>query len=165
MITEYGIADLRGKTDEEVIVALLLIADARFQDRLMQEAKSAGKLRKDYELPERARQNAPEGLATVFDKLEADGLCPPFPFGTDLTDDEIVVGAALKRLKKKMASTGGALAAVARALGGGRVADDVLPYLGRMGLDSTQGLKEKLYQRILAAELRADPRVATPKSD
>jgi acyl-CoA hydrolase len=165
VITEYGIADLRGKTDEEVIVALLLIADARFQDRLMQEAKSAGKLHRDYELPERAHQNTPERLATVFDKLEADGLCPPFPFGTDLTDDEIVVGAALKRLKKKMASTGGALAAVARALGGGRVADDVLPYLGRMGLDSAQGLKEKLYQRILAAELRADPRVAAPKSD
>ena len=165
VITEYGIADLRGKTDEEVIEALLLIADARFQDELVQEAKSAGKLRKDYELPERARQNTPEHLASALSKLEAEGLFPPFPFGTDLTDEEILLGAALKRLKKKMASTGGALAAVVRALGEGRVADDVQPYLRRMGLDRAQNLKEKLYQRILASELRADPRVAVRKSD
>jgi len=32
-------------------------------------------------------------------------------------------------------------------------------------LDRAQNLKEKLYQRILASELRADPRVAVRKSD
>ncbi|PYS70050.1 MAG: acetyl-CoA hydrolase, partial [Acidobacteria bacterium] len=32
VVTEYGIADLRGRTDEEVIIALVEIADSRFQD-------------------------------------------------------------------------------------------------------------------------------------
>jgi len=32
VITEYGIADLRGRTDEEVITALVEIADSRFQE-------------------------------------------------------------------------------------------------------------------------------------
>ena len=32
VVTEYGIADLRGRTDAEVIAALLNIADSRFQD-------------------------------------------------------------------------------------------------------------------------------------
>jgi len=31
--TEYGIADLRGRTDEEIIIALLNVADSRFQTR------------------------------------------------------------------------------------------------------------------------------------
>lgn len=42
VVTEYGIADLRGRTDEEVIIALLEIADSRFQDGLVKEAKQAG---------------------------------------------------------------------------------------------------------------------------
>ncbi len=32
VITEYGIADLRGRTDHEVIAALLNVADSRFQE-------------------------------------------------------------------------------------------------------------------------------------
>lgn len=39
VITEYGIADLRGKPDKEVIAALLKIADSRFQNELMEKVK------------------------------------------------------------------------------------------------------------------------------
>mgnify|MGYP001813235391 FL=1 len=35
VITEYGIADLRGKTDTEVAAALIQVADSRFQDDLV----------------------------------------------------------------------------------------------------------------------------------
>ncbi len=34
IITEYGIADIRGKSDREVIAAMLKITDSRFQDEL-----------------------------------------------------------------------------------------------------------------------------------
>jgi acyl-CoA hydrolase len=43
-ITEYGVADLRGKSDSECIEAMLSISDARFLDALCAEAKSHGKL-------------------------------------------------------------------------------------------------------------------------
>ncbi len=161
VITEYGIADLRAKTDEEVIEALLLITDARFQEQLVQEAKAASKLRRDYELPERARRNTPEHLDAAFDDLEKEGLFPAFPFGTDLTQQEVVLGAALKRLKKKLGSRLSALDAVAHGLSQGSPGDDVLPYLARMGLDRPSNLKETVYQRVLSGELRTDPRVTT----
>ena len=45
VITEYGVADLRGKTDEEVVMAMLNVADSRFQIELMEQAQAAGKLR------------------------------------------------------------------------------------------------------------------------
>src|SRR6185312_2640497 len=44
-VTEYGIADLRGKSDEDCVIAMLRITDARFQDELCRRAKQAGKLR------------------------------------------------------------------------------------------------------------------------
>jgi len=44
VVSEYGIADLRGKSDEEVIAAMLAIADSRFQDALLRQAKAAGKI-------------------------------------------------------------------------------------------------------------------------
>ena len=33
-VTEYGVADLRGKSDADVIAAMLQVADSRFQDEL-----------------------------------------------------------------------------------------------------------------------------------
>src|SRR5947207_5145907 len=47
VVTEYGIADLRGRSDEDVIISLLEIAVSLFQDALLKEAKRAGKIRKD----------------------------------------------------------------------------------------------------------------------
>ena len=51
IVTEYGVADLRGKSDAEVIAAMLGVADSRFQDDLMRQAKDAGKLPRNYEIP------------------------------------------------------------------------------------------------------------------
>jgi len=50
-VTEYGIADLRGKSDEQCVMAMVSIADARFQDELCERAKSNGKLRLDFMPP------------------------------------------------------------------------------------------------------------------
>ncbi|MGD0027068.1 MAG: acetyl-CoA hydrolase/transferase C-terminal domain-containing protein, partial [Xanthobacteraceae bacterium] len=44
IITEYGIADIRGKSDREIIAAMLAITDQRFQGELLRQAKDAGKI-------------------------------------------------------------------------------------------------------------------------
>ncbi len=60
IITEYGIADLRGKSDRDTIVAMLSVTDSRFQAELLRKAKDAGKLEKNFELPKNVRDNTPE---------------------------------------------------------------------------------------------------------
>ena len=59
-VTEYGIADLRGRTDAECVAAMLNIADSRFQDALLAEAKRANKIDAGYRIPEQHRRNTPE---------------------------------------------------------------------------------------------------------
>ena len=51
VVTEYGCADLRGRTDAEVIAALLGIADSRFQPQLLAEAQRHRKMAADYRMP------------------------------------------------------------------------------------------------------------------
>jgi acyl-CoA hydrolase len=97
IVTEYGIADVRGKSDREVIAAMLSIADSRFQAELLRQAKEAGKIERSYELPKAARENTPEAIARALAPY-AD-LLTPFPFGTDLTDVEQRLLPALQVLK------------------------------------------------------------------
>jgi acyl-CoA hydrolase len=59
IVTEYGIADIRGKSDRDVIAAMLSITDSRFQDELLRQAKAAGKIEPSFELPNNARNNTP----------------------------------------------------------------------------------------------------------
>lgn len=66
IVTEYGIADIRGKTDRDVIAAMLAIADSRFQDELLRQAKDAGKIERDYALPKSARDNTPDMIARTL---------------------------------------------------------------------------------------------------
>src|SRR5690606_18045823 len=60
VVTEYGVADLRGRSDEEVVMATLNITDSRFQAQLLEQAQEAGKLRRDYQIPEPHRHNTPD---------------------------------------------------------------------------------------------------------
>ena len=87
-ITEYGIADLRGKSDSECIEAMLSICDARFLDALCAEAKSHGKLAADFVIPEAWRRHRPETLREALAPLQKKGLLPLFPFGSDFTEIE-----------------------------------------------------------------------------
>ena len=97
VVTEYGIADLRGQTDAGVIAALLRITDSRFQDDLMAQAKRAGKLPQDFEIDEPYRQNLPERISRWL-RPHADVL-PEFPFGSDFDGIERVLLPALAELK------------------------------------------------------------------
>ena len=154
IVTEYGIADIRGKTDEEIVIELLKVADSRFQAELMAQAKAAGKLDPHYELPEEFQSNLPESYAEPMTHLRDRGFFPPFPFGTDFTPEEIVLGRALRALKAKVGTRAGQLLAAARALSSHKPEPEIMPYLDRMGLADPHGFSERLYQRLIAQELR-----------
>ena len=96
VITEYGIADLRGKTDEEVIQALIQVSDVQFQDDLIRQAQKAGKLGLHWQRPEWCRQNTAAQLRASLDRFRQD--LPPWPFGHDFTQDEFVTLQALQWL-------------------------------------------------------------------
>src|SRR5260221_10169 len=154
VVTEYGVADLRGLSDQDTIAALLNIADSRFQDGLKREAQAAGKLRLDHRIPDLPRNNTPRALEERFILARARGLFSEFPFGTDFTGEEIVLAKALTRLKGK--SKGGwlrvktvCLSAAARG-----TSSAIRPYLDRMSLSAPQTRQEWLWQRLLVQELR-----------
>ena len=99
VVSEYGIADLKGKSDEQVVAAMLEITDSRFQSELSREAKAAGKIAKSFELAPATRDNYPERIATALLPLRERELLPPFPFGTDFTALERRLIGALERLE------------------------------------------------------------------
>ncbi len=99
IVTEYGIADIRGKTDRDVIAAMLAITDSRFQDELLREAKDAGKIERSFALAKAARDNTPDAIERRLKPAADAGLLPPFPFGTDFTAVEQLLIPALEVLK------------------------------------------------------------------
>jgi hypothetical protein len=153
VVTEYGIADLRGRTDEEVATALIEIADSRFQDGLIDEAKRAGKVSRNYRIPDACRRNRSEQLESTLAPLRERGLFDPFPFGTDFTPEEVVLGKALTSLKEK-----GFRNALPRPRDLGRtltIPEKAKPYLQRMSLDKPRTVKDRLLQRIVVYALAA----------
>src|ERR1700752_3943695 len=103
IVTEYGVADLRGKSDADVIAAMLQVTDSRFQDELARAAKEAGKLPKSYEIPAACRDNSPERIARALKPAREAGLLPAFPFGSDFTDVEQRLIPALEILQAAQA--------------------------------------------------------------
>jgi hypothetical protein len=148
IVSEYGIADLRGKSDEHVVANMIAIADSRFQPELLRQAKDAGKIASGYEIPAAHRENHAErviaALAPFRDHL------PPYPFGSDFTPVEQRLLPALERLK---AATPLELARFALA-GLSPAPDDADP-LARMGLASPKGFTEYLYRALIRGAFRA----------
>jgi Acetyl-CoA hydrolase/transferase C-terminal domain len=154
VVTEYGVADLRGLTDQDVIAALLNIADSRFQDGLMRQAQAAGKLRPGYRIPDMHRNNTPRALEERFILARARGLFSEFPFGTDFTRQEIILAKALEGLKERTTGWPRVKALVGAVTSRG-VPVGLRPYLERMSLDTPRTRQEWLWQRLLVQELRA----------
>ncbi|WP_409265791.1 acetyl-CoA hydrolase/transferase C-terminal domain-containing protein [Pseudomonas sp. KCJK8521] len=151
VVTEYGIADLRGQTDSEVIARLLAVCDSRFQQGLIEQAKDAGKLAKDFQLEACFTDNTPQRLEAI--RARHSRLFPEYPLGTDFTAEERDLLRALNWLKSKFK--------LSEVLELGKAALDApgpegyARHLVRIQLDQPQGLKEELYQRLLLAGLAA----------
>jgi hypothetical protein len=151
VITEYGIADIRGKSDAEVIAAMLAIADSRFQDELLREAKAAGKIARGFELPKSARDNTPQALARALKPAVDAGLLPLFPFGSDFTDVEQRLIPALAALQS--ASPLERLRMMLRGYSAARTKHQ--DCLERMGLSHPQGAKERVFAAAIRGALSA----------
>ncbi len=153
VVTEYGVADLRGLNDQDVIAALLNIADSRFQEGLKREAQAAGKLRADHQIPDSHRNNTPRALQERFILARARGLFSEFPFGTDFTSEEIVLAKALSRLKDRTSGGWARVKAFGAAAASRGTPGAVRPYLERMSLSAPKSRQEWLWQRLLVREL------------
>lgn len=98
-VSEYGIAATRGKTDMQVVEAMLQIADSAFQPRLIAAAKRARKLAANFVLPEDAANNSLQSIESIFHAPQLAPHFPEYPLGTDLTSTEQELVSALEWLK------------------------------------------------------------------
>ena len=151
VVTEYGVADLRGKTDRDVIAAMLAIADSRFQDGLLRRAKDAGKIEPDFELPGECRDNTPERIAEALKPARDRGLLPMFPFGTDFTATEQRLIPALQRLDRSAPRA--LIGLAARGMFAGAPSEEVRDCLARMGLERPARPMELIYAALLRGAL------------
>jgi len=152
VVTEYGVADLRGRSDADVIAAMLAVADSRFQDELARQAKDAGKLPKNFEIPPAHRENFSERIANALKPARAAGLLPSFPFGSDFTETEQRLIPALQLLQDAQR--------VPQRLPGllwqgfMRVPDaGDSECLARLGLDRPATWSERAYRALVSAAL------------
>jgi acyl-CoA hydrolase len=151
VITEYGIADLRGKTDAAVIEALVNVSDSRFQPGLIDQAQRAGKLPKDFRLDPLFTQNTPERLQAI--RGQHPSLFTEYPLGSDFSAEERDLLRALNWLKSKFKLKD--IIELGKATLEAPDAEMYPEHLKRMELDQPQGLREELYQRLVLAGLQA----------
>ncbi|KAA5804051.1 acetyl-CoA hydrolase [Alkalicaulis satelles] len=155
IVTEYGVADLRGQCDRDVIAAMLNIADSRFQPGLLAQAKKAGKIEPDYEIPAGYRNNRPERIEEALAPARKTGALKPFPFGSEFTDEEIRLAKALRQLQARTRSPLRNAAWLAGALLRKPRANHASA-LARMGLAEPGKLRDRAYARLLSAVLPQD---------
>jgi hypothetical protein len=152
IVTEYGVADLRGKSDADVIAAMLQVADSRFQADLVKQAKDAGKLPKNFEIPTAHRANFPERIAAALKPARDAGLLPIFPFGTDFTEVEQRLIPALQLLQEAQSTPLRLPGLLWQSLTQQPGAAD-RECLARLGLDAPTTLAERAYRALMAAAL------------
>ncbi|MEH6587811.1 MAG: acetyl-CoA hydrolase/transferase C-terminal domain-containing protein [Halioglobus sp.] len=153
IVTEYGVADLRGQSDAEVIKRMINIADSRFQAQLLEYAKNHGKLPRDYSVPFSARNNTPEKLQAVIKPKMLDGVLPDYPFGTELTSDELALAASLRRIKALSEEPAQFISSTFKALLHHSDEDAARPFLERLHLDHPETTKDFLIKQLLLLEL------------
>jgi len=151
-VTEYGVADVRGKSDAEVIAAMLAVADSRFQGELAKAAKDAGKLPKQFEIPAAHRENFPERIAAALKPAREAGALPSFPFGSDFTDVEQRLIPALQVLQAAQRTPLQLPGLLWQGIWHKPDAADE-ECLARLGLDRPATLAERGYRALVSAAL------------
>ncbi|MGO4263533.1 acetyl-CoA hydrolase/transferase C-terminal domain-containing protein [Lysobacter sp. TAB13] len=150
-ITEYGIADLRGKTDEDCVLAMTAVADSRHQFGLMKAAMDHGKLKLFQ--PRLSGRNTPERLRAALAPFRREGVLPDYPLGSDFTEVEQRLVKALGWLKANTATRGAKVRTVLRALFS--PASEDREALQRMGLEAPSGFGERVEAKLVGLGLRS----------
>jgi len=155
LVTEYGVADLRGCSDEEIVKRTICVADSEFQEDLLDEATEAGKLDSGWKIPEAYRDNTRERLEDTLGGHCRHGTLPEYPFGSALTEIEQELSRALRHLKRTL-SGDLHLPDFEDILKTFAVPDAAGPHLERMGLSDVHGVEERLMRRAVAYALAAE---------
>ena len=113
--------------------------------------KAHGKLDPAYEVPQRYRHNLPELLEAKLRPWSEAGLLPDFPFGTDLTDEELQMVRAMKKMKHASHHPSELLTMAVKSLWEGKPAPEA--YLQRLGLLDAHNFKDLLLRRLFAGNL------------
>jgi len=159
VVTEYGVADLRSATDQEVIQSLICIADSRWQESLRLEAVKAGKLAAQWAVPPAYRANSPATVRQGLKSARISGLIPDYPFGSDFSVEEEDIVRALSYLQAQSETRWMKLKLLLRSLGtGGSATAQQRPHLSRMGLDAVSSAGQNLEKRLLCLALKSTGR-------
>jgi acyl-CoA hydrolase len=150
VVTEYGIADLRGRSDGDCAAAMLEITDAAHQPSLARAATAAGKLAAGH--GPSAAANRREDLAARLQPLRRSGVLPDYPMGSDFTPVEQRLARALGWLKANTSTWPGRMRTLVAAIAAGT--PDDAEALQRMALASPLGWRERLEARLVAYALR-----------
>ena len=150
-VTEHGIADLRGRCDEDCVIAMAAIAESRFADGLLAKAKAALKLRTDFVAPPARTTHTADHVTQVLRPFRRAGLLPDSPMGSDFTPEEERLAKALGWLLLNTATPMKKLRTVLSAIVGGRSDDGEA--LKRMRLDAPRGIGEWIEARLVGLGL------------
>jgi acyl-CoA hydrolase len=152
-LNEYGIADLRGLTDEDCVQAMAAITEAPFQGGLLQQAQAARKLLSAAQPdPQRLQRNTPQALSAALAPFRTDGSLPDYPLGSDFNEIEQVLVKALGWLKAHTQTRSSKLRTVWAALWQPAGDGDAV-YLQRMGLQAPKNFDERLNAQLLRLAL------------
>lgn len=152
VINEYGIADLRGAQDQDVVAQMLSITDAEFQSQLLDTAKASNKISQDFELKTQWQANSQNELESRLAPYIEQGLLPDYPFGTDFDELEQRLIPALQELKEASSSK---LQTLKLAIKGWRNQDNQegQQALARLDLQSPSSVTDKLTKYALLGVL------------
>jgi len=163
IVTEYGIADIRGKSDRDTIAAMICVADENFQHQLKASAQRAGKIERSFSLPSPAAANRLERLERALGPARAAGLLPAFSLGSDLTDVEESLTNPLLALKR--APYPELLRIFLEGLSRRPPIASEKAALERMGLAAPRNLKERALRALVVGAVRRHSLAIDPDVD
>jgi len=105
-------------------------------------------------VPAEYRRNTPERLEEAFAAPRRAGLFSEYPFGTDLTREEIDLARALRWLKENTGNLGDRASMLVRALLT-RPHEAEAPYLARLKLGTPEDFSARLNAKLVSLGLRA----------
>jgi acyl-CoA hydrolase len=153
VVTEYGVADLRGKSDRDVVVAMLGVADSRFQPGLLDEARRAGKVEPTFALPD-TTSNRADRIEAILAPARRDSLLPAFPLGSEMTEIEQQLAGRLTFLKS--AGYGDLVRTLVSGLSRTPTSTQERAALDRLALASPTTLRDCALRAVVLGALRRD---------
>jgi acyl-CoA hydrolase len=153
VVNEYGVADLRGTSDQDVIAAMLSITDKQFQSDLLATAKANCKIDRQFELKQSWQNNSHGNINFKLQPFQKDGLLPNYPFGTDFTEIEQYLIPVLIKLKNASQSKVAILKLAAKGLFINPRQSE-LAALERLGLQQPSSFTERITRLALLGALR-----------